>query len=101
MQPTEIVARMYDQDAFSQWLGIELMETDTAGACRLRMTVRGEMLNGFGIAHGGIAYAFADSAFAFACNNHGRQSVSIETSISHFHPIRENDVLTPKPAKKV
>ena len=62
--PQKIVKKMFDQDAFSQWLGIEIIEIKD-GYCKLKMTVRKEMLNGFQIAHGGIAYSLADSAFAF------------------------------------
>ncbi|MBT7688180.1 MAG: thioesterase, partial [Flavobacteriales bacterium] len=54
--PTKVVNRMYDKDYFSQWLGIERVE-EGAGTSRLRMTVRKDMLNGFGIAHGGITYS--------------------------------------------
>ncbi|RMF24203.1 MAG: hydroxyphenylacetyl-CoA thioesterase PaaI [Bacteroidetes bacterium] len=87
-----IVRRMYDHDPFSQWLGIEVLEV-REGFCRLRMEVREEMLNGFGIAHGGISYSLADSAFAFASNSHGRHAVSIETSISHTRAVHTGDVL--------
>ena len=81
-----------DKDLFSQWLGIErLGESD--GYCKLKMVVRPEMCNGFGIAHGGTTYSFADSALAFASNSHGRQAVSIETSISHLQPLKPGDVL--------
>ncbi|MDX5404275.1 MAG: hotdog fold thioesterase [Bacteroidota bacterium] len=82
-----IVQYMYENDAFSKWLGIEVLEV-RPGFCRLQMTVRDEMTNGFGIAHGGITYSLADSALAFASNGHGVQSVSIETSISHTSPVR-------------
>lgn len=88
-----IVARMMEQDAFSQWLGIEVVEV-LPGSCQLRMPVRGEMNNGFLIAHGGIAYSLADSALAFASNAHGIQAVSIETAISHVKPVKAGDVLT-------
>ncbi len=84
---------MYDNDPMSQWLGIERLE-DAPGRSVLRMKVRAEMLNGFGIAHGSIAYALADSALAFAANAHGIQSVSIETSISHVFPVKEEDILS-------
>ncbi len=84
---------MFNNDPYSQWLGIERI-TEGAGHCTLRMTVRNDMLNGFGIAHGGITYALADSALAFAANAHGRKCVSVETSISHTQPVREGDVLT-------
>ena len=84
---------MYDNDAFSQWLGIEVVKVKD-GYCELKMTVRKEMLNGFQIAHGGIAYSLADSALAFASNSHGRKSLSVETSISHTVSVKEGDVLT-------
>ena len=88
-----IVARMYDNDPFSIWLGIERVVVE-AGKCVLRMTVRSEMLNGFAIAHGGITFSLADSCLAFASNSHGVQSVSVETSISHTRPVKDGDVLT-------
>ena len=88
-----VVARMYDHDPFSIWLGIERLVV-APGRCELRMTVREEMLNGFSIAHGGITYSLADSCLAFAANSHGIQSVSVETSISHTRPVKAGDVLT-------
>ncbi len=88
-----VVARMYDNDPFSIWLGIERVVVE-AGKCVLRMTVRSEMLNGFAIAHGGITFSLADSCLAFASNSHGVQSVSVETSISHTRPVKDGDVLT-------
>ena len=92
-KPQKIVNKMFDQDAFSQWLGIEIIDV-SEGCCQLKMTVRKEMLNGFQIAHGGIAYSLADSALAFASNSHGRKSLSVETSISHTVSVKEGDVLT-------
>ena len=91
--PWKIVNKMYDQDAFSQWLGIEIVDV-SEGYCQLKMKVRKEMLNGFHIAHGGIAYSLADSALAFASNSHGRKSLSVETSISHMVSIKAGDILT-------
>jgi acyl-CoA thioesterase len=88
-----VVARMYDNDPFSIWLGIERV-TVAPGTCVLRLTVRQEMLNGFAIAHGGITYSLADSCLAFASNSYGIQAVSVETSISHTKPVKEGDVLT-------
>ncbi len=89
---TKVVDQMYNNDPFSQWLGIERVE-DGEGTSILKMTVRKEMLNGFDIAHGGITYSLADSALAFASNSHGQKSVSIETSISHLESVKEGDVL--------
>ena len=92
-QSEKIVDTMYQNDAFSQWLGIEVVEIKD-GYCKLNMTVRKEMLNGFQIAHGGIAYSLADSALAFASNSHGKKSLSVETSISHTVSVKDGDVLT-------
>ena len=92
-KPQKIVNKMFDQDAFSQWLGIEIIDV-SEGFCQLKMIVRKEMLNGFQIAHGGIAYSLADSALAFASNSHGKKSLSVETSISHTVSVKEGDVLT-------
>lgn len=92
MDAKAIVNKMYNGDAFSQWLGIERMD-ERLGYSKLKMTVREEMTNGFKIAHGGITYSLADSALAFASNSHGRQAVSLETSISHTKPVQIGDVL--------
>ena len=88
-----IVDRMFNEDYFSQWLGIERI-AEGPGYCTLEMTVRDEMVNGFGIAHGAITFALADSAFAFASNSQGRKAVSIETSINHIKPVLIGDRLT-------
>jgi acyl-CoA thioesterase len=83
---------MMANDFFSQWLGVIILE-QKEGSCKLSITIRKDMLNGFGIAHGGITYSLADSALAFASNSKGRKSVSIETSISHLVSLKENDEL--------
>jgi len=94
LSPDQIIKdRMYDNDPFSQWLGIELKVLDR-GSVTLQMTIRPEMCNGFGLAHGGIAYSLADSALAFASNAHGIQSLSIDTSINHIKPLRSGDTIT-------
>ena len=90
--PNDIVDMMMAKDYFSQWLGLQILEIKK-GSCKLQMTVRKEMLNGHGTAHGGITYSFADSALGFASNSHGQRSVSIETSISHIKPLVENDII--------
>ena len=88
----KVVDKMISGDAFSQWLGIEVLEI-TEGFYKLKMTVRDEMTNGFNIAHGGIAYSLADSCLAFAANADGIQAVSIETSISHTKKVASGDIL--------
>lgn len=90
MEPGEVVRTMMEKDYFSQWLGIRILETQ-AGMCKLSMTVRKDMLNGFGIAHGGITYSLADSSLAFASNGKGIQSLSIETSIAHVESLKEGE----------
>lgn len=88
-----VVARMMERDAFSHWLGLEVLAV-APNAATVRMTVRPEMVNGFGVCHGGIAFSLADSALAFASNTHGRVTVSIENSIRYPAPIMPGDVLT-------
>ena len=89
----KIVNTMINGDAFSKWLGIEVIKV-AEGFCKLEMTVRDEMTNGFNIAHGGISYSLADSALAFAANSDGVQSLSIETTISHTKKVLSGDRLT-------
>ncbi len=90
--PQEVVAKMMQHDMFSQWLGIEVLEI-TEGYSKIKMTVRPEMLNGFGIAHGGVAFSLADSAFAFACNNRNNLSVALDTSINFTKAVQVGDTL--------
>lgn len=84
--------KMLDRDAFSLWLGIELVEI-RPGYCVLQMEVREEMLNGFSIAHGGITYSLADSALAFASNSYGLQAYTVETSISHTRKLAKGEII--------
>ncbi len=84
---------MLERDAFSRWLGIAIQDV-ADGQCVARMTVRDEMVNGFGVAHGGIAYSLADSAMAFACNAGEHVTVAVDNSISYPAPVRVGDVLT-------
>ncbi|MFM7683418.1 MAG: PaaI family thioesterase [Bacteroidota bacterium] len=91
--PQEIVETMMRTDAFSKWLGIELISIEK-GFCSLSCVVKSDMLNGFHIAHGGISYSIADSCLAFASNSYGLHCVSIETSISHIKKVVLDDHLT-------
>jgi acyl-CoA thioesterase len=85
-------AAMYARDAASQALGMALEEV-RPGSARLRMTVRADMLNGHGTCHGGLVFALADSAFAFACNSRGVTTVAAGCSIEFLAPAREGDEL--------
>jgi acyl-CoA thioesterase len=87
-----LVGAMLAGDAFSRWLGVELVAL-RPGACTLRMTVRAEMSNGFGVCHGGVTFSLADSALAFASNTHGRVTMSVENGITYPAPVRVGDVL--------
>ena len=89
----QVVDHMMQHDRFSQWLGIEVIAI-SEGYSRIKMQVREEMLNGFGIAHGGIAFSLGDSAFAFACNNRNNLSVALDTAINFTKPVHPGDTLT-------
>jgi len=89
---SDVVSHMMKHDLFSQWLGIEVLEIKE-GYSKIKMTVREEMINGFGIVHGGIAFSLADSAFAFACNNRNILSVALDTSINFTKPVHVDDIL--------
>ena len=88
----KVVDHMMEHDLFSQWLGVEVLEVKE-GYSKIKMTVRKEMINGFGIVHGGIAFSLADSAFAFACNNRNVLSVALDTSINFIKPVHVDDIL--------
>ena len=88
-----VVDHLVEHDLFSRWLGVEVLEIK-AGYSKIRMIVRPEMINGFGLVHGGIAFSFADSCFAFACNNRNHLSVALDTSINFIKPVYVGDLLT-------
>ena len=87
-----VIDHMLAHDAFTRWLGAEIVEV-AIGRCTLRMTVRDEMVNGFGVAHGGIAYSFADSAMAFACNAGTHVTVAVDNQMTYPAAVHENDEL--------
>lgn len=92
LMANRVVSHMMEHDLFSQWLGIKVLEI-REGYSKLSMTVRPEMINGFNIVHGGIAFSLADSAFAFACNNRNNLSVALDTSINFTKPVHVGDEL--------
>ena len=94
-----VVGQMMKDDLFSQWLGIEVLEV-REGYAKIQMTLRDEMINGFGIIHGGIAFSLADSAFAFACNNRNNLSVALDTSITFTKATKPGDVLVAEAIEK-
>lgn len=84
---------LFAGDQASRDLGIAIEEV-RPGFARLRMTVRKEMVNGHGICHGGLVFAFADSAFAVACNTHNAVTVAAAASIDFLAPAHVHDQLT-------
>ena len=88
----QVVNHLTEKDLFSKWLRIEIMEI-REGYSKIKMKIRNEMLNGFGIVHGGVTFSLADSAFAFACNNRNNLSLALDTSINFIKPVHVDDVL--------
>jgi len=94
-----VVTHMMENDYFSQWMGVEIIEIKE-GYSKIKMTIRNEMVNGFGIIHGGIPFSLADSAFAFACNNRNNLSVALDVTITFTKAVHIGDILTAE-AKEV
>lgn len=90
--PEQVLAKMMAKDAFSRWMGLEI-EGVGDGWCKLKFQVKPDMLNGFEIIHGGALFSASDSAFAFACNSHGRIAVALDVSITFTKSAREGDML--------
>ncbi len=86
------VEALWRGDAASQSLGMRI-ESQGPGRAAVSMRVRPDMVNGHGICHGGLVFALADSAFAFACNSHGDNTVAAGAAIEFLKPAREGDVL--------
>ena len=87
-----VVNHMMENDYFSQWMGVEVIEI-SQGYSKIRMSIRKEMVNGFGIVHGGIPFSLADSAFAFACNGRNNLSVALDVTISFTKAVNIGDIL--------
>jgi acyl-CoA thioesterase len=99
MNPSSVVHHMMENDYFSQWMGVEILEV-REGYSKIKMTIRKEMVNGFGIVHGGLPFSLADSAFAFACNNRNNLSVALDVTITFTKAVNVGDILTAE-AKEV
>ena len=92
LRAAAIVRHMLAHDVFSRWLGVEILHVEPARVT-LRMAVRQDMTNGFGVCHGGVTFAFADSALAFVSNTGGKVTVSIENSMTYPAAVRVGDLL--------
>ena len=86
-------AALFGRDRASQMLGMRL-DAAWPGGARVVMRVRTDMVNGHGVCHGGLVFALADSAFAFACNSYNLTTVASGCAIDYMAPAREGDVLT-------
>ena len=83
---------LFDGDRASQMLGMTI-ESCGPGRATVSMRVRPDMVNGHRICHGGLIFALADSAFAFACNSYGDNTVAAGAAIEFLGPGREGDLL--------
>ena len=93
-----VVHHILENDYASEWMGIEVLALSD-GHATIRMTLRQEMLNGFGMAHGGMIFAFADSAFALACNpaspaDPDSITVAAGVDINFLKPAYQGQVIT-------
>ena len=93
-------AQMWAHDRASAALGMALGPVG-AGTAELRLTVTECMLNGLGSCHGGIIFALADSAFAFACNSHGEHAVAAQCQVAFLRPARLGDELVATARERV
>ena len=89
----KVVDAMMKEDQASKHLGISVEKVEP-GSAVVTMTVRQDMLNGFGICHGGMTFTLADTAFACACNSRNRKTVALTCTINFLAAAKEGDVLT-------
>ncbi|WP_417429277.1 PaaI family thioesterase [Halpernia sp.] len=92
MTPLQTAQYLFNQDAFSQWLGIDFIEIKEK-YCYLKMPIKSEMINGLKTVHGGITFAFADSALAFSSNNDGNTAVALNCVINFTSAVKLGDTL--------
>ena len=93
MTPFETAQYMLNQDEFSKWMGITLIEV-CEKYCLIEMPVKKEMINGLKTVHGGITFSLADSALAFSSNNTNDASVALNCMINFTKAVKLGDTLT-------
>lgn len=91
MNPRQVADYMFNQDEFSQWMNIKMIEVKE-NYCLIEMPIKKEMLNGLKTVHGGVTFAFADSALAFSSNNTGDAAVALNCIINFTKAGKEGDV---------
>lgn len=91
MTPRDVADYMLGQDYFSQWMNIKLIEVKE-NYCLIEMPIKKEMINGLKTVHGGVTFAFADSALAFSSNNSGDAAVALNCVINFTKAGKEDDI---------
>lgn len=91
MNPKQVAEYMLNQDEFSKWMDIQLMEVKE-NYCLIEMPIKKEMINGLKTVHGGITFSFADSALAFSSNNSGDAAVALNCIINFTKAGKEGDI---------
>ena len=84
---------MSGQDNVVRSLGMEIVEVGP-GRAVVGLTIAPHMTNGHGMCHGGYLFLLADTAFAYACNSHGKPSVAQHCSVTFVAPGKLGDRLT-------
>jgi acyl-CoA thioesterase len=92
ISPEEVLKIMLKKDRFTEWLGLQIIEIGK-GYCKLQYRIIEDMMNGFNSIHGGILFAAADSAFAFACNSYGHLTVALDATVSFTKPAKTGELL--------
>lgn len=87
-----VTAAMWSRDRASHGLGLQIINVQP-GYAMLAMPVRGDMVNGHQICHGGFIFMLADSSFAYACNSYNHNTVASACHIDFLAPAREGDML--------
>jgi acyl-CoA thioesterase len=92
ISPEEVLKIMLKRDRFTEWLGLQIIEFGK-GYCKLQYRITEDMMNGFNSIHGGILFAAADSAFAFACNSYGHLTVALDATVHFTKPAKTGELL--------
>lgn len=92
MTPLETAQYILNQDEFSQWMNISLVEV-RENYCLIEMPIRKEMINGLKTVHGGVTFSFAESALAFSSINTGEAAVALNCMINFTKAVKLGDTL--------
>ena len=95
-----VAKKMIEHDRVLSLLDIDIEHVET-GYARASMRISSEMLNGFSIAHGGITFSLADTAFAYACNSRNQLTVAASAKVKFLKMVRQGDTLTATASERV